>query len=58
MAVHLSGAYNAEADRLSFFHLEISCEIEYAIEWSSKVGIARQLFDMWGLPTVDLFTTR
>ncbi len=56
-AVHISGQDNVEADRLSRFQIENPCRLERSTEWSLDCRVTNLLFDIWGLPTVDLFAT-
>ncbi len=57
-AVHISGEDNVEADRLSRFRIENPRRLERSTEWSLDSRVTSLLFAIWGLPTVDLFTTR
>ncbi len=57
-AVHISGCDNVEADRLSRHRVEHPRHLERSTEWSLDQEIANLLFDLWGLPIVDLFATR
>ncbi len=57
-AVHISGLDNVEADCLSRFWIENPRHLEGSTEWSLDHRVTNLLFDIWGLPTVDLFTIR
>ncbi len=54
-AVHISGCDNVEADCLSRHRVEHPRCLERSTEWSLDQDL---LFDLWGVPIVDLFTTR
>ncbi len=57
-AVHISGQDNVEADRLSRFRIENPHRLERSTKWSFDRRVTNLLFDIWGLPTVDLFASR
>ncbi len=57
-AVHILGQDNVEADRLSQFRIENPRRLERSTEWSLDHRVTNLLFDIWGLPAVDLFDTR
>ena len=55
--VHLSGADNLDADRLSRqLSVQQLC-LERSVEWSLDLGITQRLFDIQGSPAIDLFAT-
>ena len=62
-AVHILGCDNVEVDHLSrsretipWSALDITQCLEHSTEWSLDTRITTHLFDVWGSPTVDLFT--
>ncbi len=57
-AVHISGQDNVEAERLSRFQIENPHQLECSTEWSLNRRVTKLLFDIWVLPTADLFATR
>ncbi len=57
-AVHISGQDNVEVDRLSQVWIENPRRLERSTKCSLDRRVTNLLFDIWGLPTVDLFATR
>ncbi len=57
-AVHISGFNNVKADPLSRRQAKNPCWLEHSTEWSLDFRVTSLLSSTWGLPTVDLFTTR
>jgi len=57
-AVHIAGADNCLADRLSRPGRPVKRDLFKSTEWALSQEIANQIFQRWGTPTVDLFATR
>ena len=57
-AVHISGQDNVEADHLSQFRVKNPRRLQHSTEWTLDHRVTNLLFDIWGQPTVDLFTTQ
>ncbi len=58
LAVHISGQDNVEADHLSRFRVKNPRQLQHSTEWTLDHRVTNLLFDIWGQPTVDLFTTQ
>ncbi len=56
-AVHLSGADNVEADTLSRRPSSRQVKLDSSVEWSLDQETAILLFQVWGSPAADLYTT-
>ena len=56
-AVHLSGADKVKADTLFRRPSNRQTKLESLVEWSLDQELANLLFQMWGSPVADLFTT-
>jgi hypothetical protein len=57
-AVHIAGADNTLADKLSRPNQVLTRDLFKSVEWELSQSIANLIFTHWGTPWVDLFATR